>query len=121
MGISFESRPPCTLRWLRRMWSKDAEEANARRAVATSVTFGEEWDVPVRDLDADPKGNGFSFTTYEAAAFSDAIGRALHRYKAGDPWRQLRTRAMRADHSWTASAKRYVEMYTAAAKARRAA
>jgi starch synthase len=77
----------------------------------------------VRDVDADPRGNGFSFVKYEPAAFSDAIARALHRYKAdGEPWRQLRTRAMREDHSWTASAKRYVEMYTAATKkARRAA
>jgi starch synthase len=76
----------------------------------------------VRDLDADPRGNGFSFAKYEAAAFSDAIGRALHRFKAGgEPWRQVRARAMREDHSWTASAKRYVEMYAAAAKARRAA
>ena len=48
----------------------------------------------VRDVDADPRGNGFSFTKYEAAAFSDAIGRALHRYKAdGEPWLQLRARA----------------------------
>jgi starch synthase len=76
----------------------------------------------VRDVDADPRGNGFSFTKYEAAAFSDAIGRALHRYNAdGAPWRQLRTRAMREDHSWTASAKRYAEMYAAATRARRAA
>ena len=76
----------------------------------------------VRDVDADPRGNGFSFAKYEAAAFSDAIARALHRYKAGgEPWRQLRARAMREDHSWTASAKKYVDMYTAAAKARRAA
>ena len=76
----------------------------------------------VRDLDADPRGNGFSFTKYEAVAFSDAIARALHRYRAGgEPWRQLRTRAMREDHSWPAAAKRYVEMYAAAAKARRAA
>jgi starch synthase len=76
----------------------------------------------VRDVDADSRGNGFSFRKYEAAAFSDAIARALHRYKAGgEPWRQLRGRAMREDHSWTASAKKYVEMYTAAAKARRAA
>lgn len=76
----------------------------------------------VRDLDSDPRGNGFSFKKYEAAEFSDAIGRALHRYKAGgEPWRQLRTRAMREDHSWTASAKKYVAMYAAAAKARRAA
>jgi starch synthase len=76
----------------------------------------------VRDVDADPRGIGFSFKKYEAAAFSDAITRALHRYKAGgEPWRQLRGRAMREDHSWTASAKKYVEMYSAAAKARRAA
>jgi len=76
----------------------------------------------VRDVDADPRGNGFSFTKYESAAFSEAIARALHRYKAdGEPWRQLRTRAMREDHSWPAAATRYVEMYMAAAKARRAA
>jgi len=76
-----------------------------------------------RDIDADPRGNGFSFTKYEAAAFSEAIGRALHRFKAdGEPWQKLRARAMREDHSWAASAKKYVEMYTAAAKkARRAA
>ena len=80
----------------------------------------------VRDVDADPRGNGFSFTKYEATAFSDAIQRALHRYKAdGRPWQELVTRAMREDHSWDASAKRYVEMYATAAKkakkARRAA
>jgi len=76
----------------------------------------------VRDVDADPKGNGFSFTKYDPAAFSDAVERALRRFKAdGDPWRQLRTRAMREDHSWAASAKKYVDMYAAASKARRAA
>ena len=76
----------------------------------------------VRDIDGDARGNGFSFTKYEAAGFADAIERALHRYRAGgQPWLALRTRAMREDHSWKASARRYVEMYGAAAKARRAA
>ena len=76
----------------------------------------------VRDVDADARGNGFSFTKYEAAAFADALERALHRYRAGgQPWLALRTRAMREDHSWTSSARRYVEMYGAATKARRAA
>ena len=77
----------------------------------------------VHDVDTQArKGNGFSFTPYEPAAFADAIQRALHRYKAdGEPWSALRARAMREDHSWTASAKRYVEMYAAASKARRAA
>src|SRR5207245_10008268 len=42
---------------------------------------------PVRDVDANARGNGFSFTKYEAAAFADAIERALHRYRAGgQPW-----------------------------------
>ena len=36
------------------MWSGDdlADEENARRTVATSVIFGEEWDIPVADLEA---------------------------------------------------------------------
>ena len=77
----------------------------------------------VRDVDRDARrGNGFAFKPYEAAAFADALQRALHRYRAdGEPWMALRVRAMREDHSWTASAKRYVEMYSAASKARRAA
>jgi len=77
----------------------------------------------VRDVDADPRrGNGFSFGEYEPAAFADAIRRALLRYRSEeDGWTALRARAMREDHSWTASAQRYVEMYQAAARARRAA
>ena len=77
----------------------------------------------VHDADAHAgRGNGFSFAKYEAAAFSDAIERALHRYRAdGEPWMRLRERAMREDHSWSASARKYVQMYTAASRARRAA
>jgi hypothetical protein len=41
------------LRTLRRRWSGGGgDRENARETVATSVTFGEEWDVPVADLDA---------------------------------------------------------------------
>src|SRR5262249_9715078 len=40
------------LRGLQRMWAHDDDEVNARRSVTTSVTFGEEWTIPVRDLDA---------------------------------------------------------------------
>jgi tetratricopeptide (TPR) repeat protein len=39
------------LKSLRRMWAGGNED-NARRAVATTVTFGEEWDLPVADLEA---------------------------------------------------------------------
>jgi tetratricopeptide (TPR) repeat protein len=41
------------LRALRRMWAGDrSDEDSARQTVGTSVTFGEEWDIPVADLDA---------------------------------------------------------------------
>ena len=41
---------------LRRMWAGDRDdEDNARQSVATTVTFGEEWDIPVADLEAAKK------------------------------------------------------------------
>jgi len=77
----------------------------------------------VRDVDADPKGgNGFSFSRYAASAFSDALDRSMKRFRAGGaPWRELVQRAMREDHSWGASAKRYVDLYTKAVRLRRSA
>ncbi len=44
------------LQALRRMWAGErADEDNARQSVATTVTFGEEWDIPVADLEAAQK------------------------------------------------------------------
>ena len=44
------------LKVLRRLWAgARGDEENARRTVATSVTFGEEWDIPVADLEAAQK------------------------------------------------------------------
>lgn len=41
------------LKPLVRMWAgRGGDEESARRTVGTSVTFGEEWDVPVADLEA---------------------------------------------------------------------
>jgi tetratricopeptide (TPR) repeat protein len=40
------------LQTLRRMWAGDGDEENARTSVATTVTFGEAWDIPVADLEA---------------------------------------------------------------------
>jgi hypothetical protein len=40
------------LQTLRRMWADGGDEENARRSVATTVTFGEQWDIPVADLEA---------------------------------------------------------------------
>ncbi|HEV2249984.1 MAG TPA: glycogen/starch synthase [Candidatus Limnocylindria bacterium] len=67
----------------------------------------------VRDLDERPRdGNGFSFAQYDRTAFSGALARALRAFRRdGDRWNELRGRAMRLDHSWTASAKRYLDLY----------
>ncbi len=75
----------------------------------------------VRDLDEHPRdGNGFSFTQYDRAAFSGALARALRAYRRdGDLWNELRGRAMHEDHSWTASAKQYLDIYKLAQKRHR--
>jgi starch synthase len=72
----------------------------------------------VRDADAYPReGNGFSFSRYQPDAFQDAVDRAMRGFRANDGrWRDMVSRVMREDHSWRASAKRYVELYR---KARR--
>jgi starch synthase len=76
----------------------------------------------VRDADADARrGTGFSFRDYTPEALSDAVRRALRSYRDEARWSTLMERVMRLDHSWAASARRYVEMYEAAREARRAA
>jgi ST7 protein len=44
------------LQALQQLWAgRRGDEENARRTVATSVTFGEEWEIPTADLDAAKK------------------------------------------------------------------
>lgn len=67
----------------------------------------------VVDFDARSKsGTGFSFTTLDAASLSHAIRRALLAYH-GEPaaFLGLQRRAMRADFSWTVSARAYLHVY----------
>ena len=76
----------------------------------------------VRDADSSKRGGtGFSFTEYTAGALSGTVRRALAAYRDEARWDALRRRVMGLDHSWNASAKRYVQMYEAARKAKRAA
>lgn len=73
----------------------------------------------VRDHESDPRaGNGFSFTRYERAAFSGALARALRMYRHPERWRALQERGMREDHSWEASARKYVGLYETALRLR---
>jgi starch synthase len=77
----------------------------------------------VRDVDRDgARGNGFSFAAYSPAAFDDAIARSMRSYRSGaGAWTELARRVMTEDHSWSASAKRYVALYKTASRARKAA
>lgn len=56
-------------------------------------------------------GNGFLFNDYDPWQFFAAIVRALTVYRFKDVWRTLQQRGMAADHSWGASARRYVDIY----------
>src|SRR6266496_695554 len=57
------------------------------------------------------EGNGFTFTNYDPWELFAAIIRALELYRVEDIWRRLQQRGMAADHSWQASAMRFVEVY----------
>jgi starch synthase len=57
------------------------------------------------------EGNGFVFQNYDAWEFFAAIVRALALYPFKDIWQALQLHGMEADHSWRASAIRYVEIY----------
>ncbi len=66
----------------------------------------------VTDVDRDPKrGNGFVFSEYKSEAFVDATRRAVEFFRKRRGWKSLQQRAMSADLSWKASAKRYVQWY----------
>ncbi len=57
------------------------------------------------------EGNGFVFNNYDPWELFAAIVRALEVFRFKDIWRTLQQRGMLADHSWHASAIRYVEVY----------
>ena len=59
----------------------------------------------------DKTGNGITFKTYNAHDMYDAVRRAVELYANKRQWKALRTNAMNADFSWSASAKKYLEMY----------
>jgi starch synthase len=57
------------------------------------------------------EGNGFAFVNYDPWELFAAVIRAITVYHFKDVWRTLQLRGMAADHSWHASALRYVEVY----------
>ncbi|HKV37540.1 MAG TPA: glycogen synthase [Pyrinomonadaceae bacterium] len=56
-------------------------------------------------------GTGFKFGPYEAGALLEKIREALYFYTRPDDWQKLQRNGMLVDNSWTAAAKRYLELY----------
>jgi starch synthase len=66
----------------------------------------------VSDLDAAPgHGTGFVFAEHSPEACQEALGRMLKLYRDKPTWHTLQQRCMVADFSWSASARRYVDLY----------
>jgi len=63
------------------------------------------------DADENSEGNGFAFRDLSVSAFLEAITRAIGAYRDRSRWRDIVTRAMEQDFSWTRSAQSYVELY----------
>ncbi|RMF65356.1 MAG: glycogen synthase GlgA [Calditrichaeota bacterium] len=66
------------------------------------------------------EGNGFSFHDYSAHALYLTVRRALDLFKDRKAWREIMRRGMKADFSWSRSAKRYLEVYKLAQQRRAA-
>jgi starch synthase len=64
------------------------------------------------------EGNGFAFRAYDSMALYATIIRALENYRYRATWQQLMLRAMSADHSWAASARKYIDLYYRASATR---
>jgi len=57
------------------------------------------------------RGNGFVFHRYHAVSLVAALSRALETYREPDRWRAIQMQGMSEDLSWSASARRYVQVY----------
>ena len=56
-------------------------------------------------------GNGFKFYPYSASALLEKIREALYFYGKPASWNQIQRNGMSMDNSWSAAAKRYLEIY----------
>jgi starch synthase len=56
-------------------------------------------------------GTGFKFRPYEAGALLEKIREALYFYGRPEDWATIQRNGMLIDNSWTAAAKKYMQMY----------
>ena len=69
-------------------------------------------DDTVRNFDTnDGSGNGFKFGPYSAAAMLEKIREGLYFYNQPEAWAKIQRNGMVADNSWSAAAKKYIQLY----------
>jgi len=56
-------------------------------------------------------GNGFKFGPYHAAALLEKIREGLYFYNQPETWTKIQVNGMTIDNSWSAAAKKYLELY----------
>jgi starch synthase len=56
-------------------------------------------------------GNGFKFGPYGAAAMLEKIREGLYFYNKPEAWLKIQRNGMVADNSWSAAAKKYIQLY----------
>ncbi|HYR78089.1 MAG TPA: glycogen synthase [Pyrinomonadaceae bacterium] len=57
------------------------------------------------------KGNGFKFGPYSASALLEKIREAIYFYTQPDIWAKIQRNGMETDNSWSAAAKKYLQLY----------
>ena len=57
------------------------------------------------------KGNGFTFSKFDATEFRKTIDAAIETYTDKKTWRKIQLNGMRADYSWKKSAEKYQALY----------
>ncbi len=62
------------------------------------------------------RGNGFSFSSFNAFSLFATVIRALENFRHKNTWRELMVRAMRESNSWEIPAKKYIALYRQAIK-----
>lgn len=71
----------------------------------------------VKDYQENAKaGNGITFEAYAPEALLQAVRRACSLYHDREVWREMMLRGMSTDFSWSASARKYLQLYRALQK-----
>jgi starch synthase len=69
-------------------------------------------DDTVQQFDpASGTGTGFKFQPYTGGAFLEKIREALYFYGRPETWQRIQRNGMLVDNSWSAAARRYIELY----------